>query len=73
MSAQMIRALRKRAGALQAHAEAMAEQGLSQEPDVTLKTGQVLAGRDTRFMLNLATEFRLLADEAEQTLPGSPL
>lgn len=65
MSAQMITALRLRAMTLESHARALHDQGLSQEPDVNFRDGKWVPGRDVRFMLSLATEFRLLADAAE--------
>jgi hypothetical protein len=65
VSAQIITALRKRADELQRYAETMLAEGRTSEPDLTLKNGDLVTGRDTRVLLTLATEFRLLATEAE--------
>ena len=65
MSAQIIIALRKRADDLQRYAETMLAEGRSSEPDLTLKNGELITGRDIRVLLTLATEFRLLAYAAE--------
>jgi hypothetical protein len=65
VSAQIITALRKRADDLQRYAETMLAEGRSSEPDLTLKNGELITGRDIRVLLTLATEFRLLANEAE--------
>jgi hypothetical protein len=65
VSAQIISALRKRADELQRYAETMLAEGRTSEPDLTLKTGEQVTGRDVRVLLTLATEFRLLANEAE--------
>src|ERR1035441_4622222 len=65
VSAQIITALRKRADDLQRYAETMLAEGRSSEPDLTLKNGELITGRDIRVLLTLATEFRLLANAAE--------
>lgn len=66
MSAQIITALRRRADALEQHAQSMTEAGHTDEADLTLEDGTYVYGRDVRFMMLMATEFRLLANEAEE-------